>query len=540
MTEIPVLIVGGGPVGLALALDLAWHGTRSLLVEQDAGTALVLLAKAGTLNERTMEFCRRWGIRDAVADCGFPDDAPRDTFFCTALNGFLLGCERLPAARDRRPPPGTPEILRKCPQHLFDPLLAAAVRQTGMVEIAYGTQCEVLSQDAEGVSVTLADVATGARRSARARFLVACDGAGSRIRRSLGIEFPGPDLGHSVSAMVRILDLGRYHALGPGERYMFVGTGGTWANLTSVDGRDLWRFTLVGKAGSDPRESDMRAALIRAFGRDDVPFEILRLVPWRRSQCHADRYREGRVFLAGDAAHTTSPTGGHGLNTGLGDVVGLGWVLNACLQGWGGETLLGAYGAERRAVAIRNCGSSTRNFANWIGSGDWGGVLDNTPEGAATRARIGQQMAESLYEEWFSTGIGLGYRYDASPVIVADGTSPTPDQGSVYVPTARPGHRAPHAWLSDGRSTLDLFGRGFVLLDFGASAADVARFIEAARASATPLSVSRIADPAIAALYERPLVLVRPDGHVAWRGDAPEREVAELLDIVCGRRQPRP
>jgi 2-polyprenyl-6-methoxyphenol hydroxylase-like FAD-dependent oxidoreductase len=531
-----VLIVGGGPVGLALALDLAWHGQRSTLVEQDAGTALVLLAKAGTLNERTMEFCRRWGIRDAVANCGFPEDAPRDTFYCTSLTGFVLGCERLPSARDRRPPPGTPEILRKCPQHLFDPLLANAAKATGRVELRYATRCDGFEQDAAGVTVRLTDLAAGGTQTIRSQYLVACDGAGSVVRDALGIAFPGLNLGHSVSAMVRIPNLDRYHDLGPGERYMFVGTGGTWANLTSVDGRDLWRFTLVGSAGADPRESDIQAALVRAFGRDDVPFEILRLVPWRRSQCHADRYREGRVFLAGDAAHTTSPTGGHGLNTGLGDITGLGWMLAAALNGWGGERLLDAYGEERRPVAIRNCASSTRNFANWLGGGDAASVLDDTPEGAQSRARIGAQMSASLTEEWYSTGIGLGYRYDNSPVIVPDGTAPTPDEVSVYVPTARPGHRAPHAWLADGFSTIDLFGHGFTLFDFGAASSDVARFEAAAATSATPLTVTPIADPAIAELYQRRLVLVRPDGHVAWRGDTPEREPPDLLDIVCGRQ----
>ena len=530
MTETPVLIVGGGPVGLALALDLAWHGQRSTLIEQDAGTALVLLAKAGTLNERTMEFCRRWGIRDAVANCGFPADAPRDTFYVTSLSGFVLGREQMASAQDRALPPGAVEILRKCPQHLFDPLLAKAVLATGMVDLRYSTRCEDFAQDADGVTATLVGDGAG---MLRARYMVACDGAGSAIRQKLGIAFPGPNLGHSVSAMVRIPNLDRFHSLGPGERYMFVGTSGTWANLTSVDGVDLWRFTLVGSAGADPRESDMREALLRAFGRDDVPFEILRMVPWRRSQCHADRYRVGRVFLAGDAAHTTSPTGGHGLNTGLGDVVGLGWVLDAALRGWGGDGLLDAYGEERRAIAIRNCGSSTKNFGNWLGGGDAGTVLDDTPEGAATRARIGAQMSASLVEEWHSLGIGLGYRYEGSPVIVPDGTPPTPDEVSVYVPAARPGHRAAHAWLADGRSTLDLFGHGFVLLDFGAAPADIARFTAAA--GSVPLQVVQIDDPAIAALYERRLVLVRPDGHVAWRGDAPDRDPRAIFAIVCGR-----
>ena len=421
MTETPVLIVGGGPVGLALALDLAWHGQRSMVIEQDAGTALGLLAKAGTLNERTMEFCRRWGIRDAVANCGFPADAPRDTFYVTAMNGFVLGREQMASAQDRALPPGAAEILRKCPQHLFDPLLAKAVLATGRVDLRYRTRCESFTQDDDGVTAELIGDGAG---TVRARFMVACDGAGSAIRTKLGIDFPGPNLGHSVSAMVRIPDLDRFHSLGPGERYMFVGTAGTWADLTSVDGVDLWRFTLVGSAGNDPRESDMRDALARAFGCNDVPFEILRMVPWRRSQCHADRYREGRVFLAGDAAHTTSPTGGHGLNTGLGDVVGLGWVLGAALRGWGGEALLDPYETERRAVGIRNSGSSTRNFSAWLGGGDAGTVLDDTAVGAATRARVGAAMSASLVEEWHSLGIGLGYRYEGSPVIVPDGTPP--------------------------------------------------------------------------------------------------------------------
>jgi hypothetical protein len=241
------------------------------------------------------------------------------------------------------------------------------------------------------------------------------------------------------------------------------------------------------------------------------------------------------VFLAGDAAHTASPTGGHGLNTGIGDVFGLAWMLDALVKGWGGMALLDAYGAERRPVATRNGGSSTRSFGNWLDTGETYAVLDDTPEGEEARARIGAHLDAAMFEEWNSVGIALGYRYDHSPVIIPDGSEPPPDEVSDYVPTARPGHRAPHAWLADGRSTLDLFGHGFALLAFGADLADIVRFEEAAAATATPLTVTSIDDPGIADLYGRRLVLVRPDGHVAWRADTAGFDPDGVLDTVCGR-----
>jgi 2-polyprenyl-6-methoxyphenol hydroxylase-like FAD-dependent oxidoreductase len=532
--ETPVLIVGGGPVGLTLALDLAIRGVRSTLVERDQGTAVELLAKAGTLNERTMEYCRWLGISDAIANVGFPDDHPRDTVYCTALNGFVLGRDCRPSTKDRAPAPESPEILRKCPQFLFDPLLAKAVQERGMTQILYSASWLGGAQDADGVTSALAPGADGQAVSVRSKYLVACDGAGSAVRQAAGIEFEGRQLDYSVSAMIEIEHLADYHPLGRAERYMFIGTEGTWANLTAVDGRALWRLSLVGSEERlAPEKLDVDAIMRRAMGNDRGEWTVRRVMPWRRSQFTADRYVNGRIALAGDAAHTTSPTGGHGLNTGIGDISDLGWMLDALLRGWGGDRLLAAYNAERRPVAIRNGTSSTKNYGAWVQAVGRDLVLDDTPAGEAQRRAVGDQMNAMLASEWHSFGVAMGYRYDASPVVIPDGAPATPDEPGDYVQTARPGHRAPHAWLADGRSTIDLFGDGFTLLRLG-FAGDVTPLTAAAADRGVPLRVVAVDDPAIARLYERQLVLVRPDGMVAWRADSMPGSASALIATVTG------
>lgn len=532
-TDAPVLIIGGGPVGLATALDLGRRGIRSIVVEREIGTGVELLAKAGTLNERTMEICRFWGIADAVARCGFPNDVNLDTLYCTTLDGLLIGIDPRPATSDRVRPAGAVEMLRKCPQFLFDPILAKAAMATGHVELLYGHRFERLEQDASGVSIEVTDVGNGTAHTMRGRYLVACDGAGSLVRRSLGIDFPGRMLSYSVSAMLRA-ELGDSQ-FGIRNRYMFIDEDGTWANLTSVDGHQLWRFTLVGnEAKLDPAVHDITLDIRRAFG-PAIPFEVLRVLPWRRSQCTAAQYRVGNVFLAGDAAHTTSPTGGHGLNTGIGDAFALGWMLHAVLSGGGGAGILDAYEAERRPVAIRNSSISTENFTNWIAAADFSGVLLSGAAGDKARARIGTEMSAALQQEWTSTGVALGYRYEGSPLIVPDGTSKPPDPAETYHQTARPGHRAPHAWLEDGRSTIDLFGDGYILLRFDRTI-DVEGVIGAAKDRGLDLKLVDIESRHIADLYERALVLVRPDAHVCWRSDAaPDRaEAVRVIAIVAG------
>lgn len=309
--DIPVLIAGGGPVGLALALDLGRRGVRSIIIEREPSLDRELLAKADLLNERSMEFCRLQGIAEEVANVGFPDDVSRDTVFCTGLNGYFIGRLEMPSTRERPLPKQSPEMHRRCPQFWFDPMLARAVQKQGVADLRYGVALEGFDQDEDGVTCRL-KTENGSMEEIRAAYLVGCDGLTSNVRQALDIPFGGDQLDYSVSVVVRVEQLERFHPFGAGERYLFIGPEGTWANLTSIDGRALFRFTVLGSEERlSPDQLDMDALVKRAFGRDDVPYELLRALPWRRTHFTADRFNKGRVFLAGDSAHTMSPTGGH-------------------------------------------------------------------------------------------------------------------------------------------------------------------------------------------------------------------------------------
>jgi hypothetical protein len=281
--------------------------------------------------------------------------------------------------------------------------------------------------------------------------------------------------------------------------------------------------------GLTPESVDREHYLRRAMGRE-TEVEWLGVSIWKRRSVVAESYGKGRVFLAGDAVHQLSPTGALGMNSGVADAVDIGWKLAAVLQGWGGECLLDSYDAERRPIGIRNVTAATRFYATNEAFGRGNTLLeDDSAAGAAARCEMGERLVQHVGSEFRTLGLQLGYRYEDSPICIADGTAPPPDEPATYVPSARPGARAPHVWLDDGRSTLDLFGRGFALLRF-AGAADVRPIIDAARHRGVPLRVADVASEEAAALYERRLVLVRPDGHVAWRADALPDDSLALID----------
>jgi 2-polyprenyl-6-methoxyphenol hydroxylase-like FAD-dependent oxidoreductase len=529
---IPVLIAGGGPVGLSTAVDLGRRGIACVLVEQEDGT--IYHPRATALNARTMEFFRRWGIADAVREAGVPQDFPHTVLYLTSLTGFLV-------ARIDRPGHGmgkssaiSPERPQRCNQIWLDPILRELAASFPSVTMRYRCKLDAFGETTDGIVATLYDRDSGAHERLAARYLIDCSGGQSQIREQLGIAMDGdPALDYNVSIFLRIPELWSHHDKGKASLHSFVDPSGVSRTLIGLDGRELWRLGLRGKQFFDNvRELDVDALVTQMAGKR-IPYELISVRRWVAHDQVAERFRAGRVFLAGDAAHLNSPSGGFGLNTGMGDVVDLGWKLSAVLQGWAPEALLETYDVERRPVATRNVRQATENYQSSRNKRPPAEIADATTAGDRARREWGDRVLREESRTYITNGIALGYSY-ASPIIVDDGSPPPPSAISEYHPTSRPGARAPHAWITPERSTLDLFGDTFVLLRFGADA-PAASVVEAAFAQrGVPLHAHTIVEPQVARLYERRFVLVRPDGHVAWRSDALPKDPLELADCVRG------
>ncbi len=524
-----VLIAGAGPVGLALACELGWRGIECTVIDQ--GDGVVRFPAGEAIFVRTMEHLRRWGIAPRIAQSPFPADYPRNVVFLTRI----LGRE---VARFERPSNGnaiaragelSPEAHMWCPKMFFDPLLADLAKSLPSVSLRYGVTLTEFDQDAGGVTARARN-AVGDVLTLQAQYLVGCDGGRSLVRRQLGIEFEGNFAeGHNFSIYFRAPGLLQRQPHGLASQYLTLASRHR-SSLAAVDGHELWRLSLYVEAG-EAENIDPIACIQDAFG-GPVDVEILKAQPWSGHRVVARSYRRDRVFLAGDAAHMLWPKGGFGANTGIGDAVDLGWKLAATLQGWGGPRLLESYEAERRPIAVRNVqeAASNREADGLLPSGSE--LEDEGVLGQVARETAGRQIRETRWKEWNTVGVQLGYRYANSPVVIGDGTPEPPDKPTEYVPTTWPGGRAPHAWLGEGRSTLDEFGRGFVLAHRGRH--DVQDLIAEAAAAGVPVRALLL--PASAhALYEADLVLVRPDGHVAWRSDTLPTEFLTILAHVTGQ-----
>ena len=501
--RIPVLIVGGGPVGLALAGELGWRGVPCLLIEKTDGA--IEQPKMDLVGVRTMEFCRRWGIADWVRDAPYPPDYPQDYVYVTSLDGYELGREPFPGRGFEACPPESPQKRERVPQDMFDPILTRFARSFPQVSIRYNSELVAFNEAADGVRADVHDSVTGKTETIAADYMVGTDGGSSTVREALGIPMGGnPALTYTTNVLIRCPDFDKLHDKGKSYRFIFIGPEGVWLTIVAVNGADRFRMSIVGTLEKiNHSDADIRAALKRAMGKD-FDYEILSVMRWVRRELVAERYGTARVFIAGDAAHLMSPTGGFGMNTGIGDAVDLGWKLEAVYRSWGGPELLTAYEAERRPVGLRNVAEASRNLGRMLATRQrlpGPEVFEPGPKGDAARADYGAWFTQSMRHEWFANGVMLGYRYDHSPIVLPDGTPAPPEQTSTYTQTARPGARAPHVWLADGRSTLDLYGRGFTLLRLGADAPAGARIAQAAADRDVPLTMISIPEYDVLAIY---------------------------------------
>lgn len=528
-----VLIVGAGPVGLSLAIELGWRGVPVTVIDQGDGSVPFPAGEA--IFSRTMEHLRRWGCAEqARTESAPPADYPHRIVFATAVTGRVLAefdygvTNRSPGEYGLLTPEG-PAFLSK---FSFLPLLERTARAQAAVQIRFGTRLESFEQDPDGVRAVVRDVDSGASETLAGAYLAACDGGRSGVRRALGIEFEGVFAqGQNFAVHFRapqLLDLLRERLGGPVVQIQTLSSERR-PYITVVNGVDEWRLSVY--LEKEPGPGDAVAWVRQAVGAP-IDVEVLAAQPWSGHRVVARSYRAGRVFLAGDAAHLLWPKGGFGANTGIGDAVDLGWKLAATLQGWGGPALLDSYERERRPIAVRNVSEAS---GNWTSDSRLmpDAALDRTDaQGERARRETGRLIRQLRGREYRSIGVQLGYRYSGSPVCVPDGTPEPPDEPDDYVPSTWPGCRAPHVWLPDGSSVLDHFGRGFVLVASGW--ADPSGLVDSAQRRGVPLTVLRLTEPAAARLYQRPLVLVRPDGHVGWRGERAPAEAVAVLDRLRG------
>ncbi len=539
--ETPVAIVGAGPVGLALAIDLGHRGIP--FIQIDRAESALDFPTSEAIFVRTMEHFRRWGMADAIRFAGFPPDLKRNVYFMTRILGHeLLRMDR-PSNREQQAlmRDVSPEGALWCPKKLFEPLMRHRVQYNPKGQLWTGWEMTGFTQDEAGVTLELQQAKTGqadtgAKRRLRCQYLAACDGASSGIRKSLGIEMQGTFAeGHNFGIYFRSAQLREIMNERPGVMVDIMNPE-AFANLSTVDGKDLWRLIrMMGPEDASrltPQDC-LRSALGKLPDGSDVTFKIIDARPWAGHTVVADDFRAGRVFLVGDAAHLLWPRGGFGMNTGIGDAVDLAWKLQAMLQGWGGPKLLDSYTPERKPIAARNVAEAASNYKAQMALKVDPDLDKDTPAGDAARALLAGIIREKRAKEWNTVGVQLGYVYEDSPVIAGEPPvhDPRPFDPGRYEPTTRPGARAPHGWLEDGTSLLDHFGDGFVLVH--APDVDTAPLLAAAKTINMPLRSLALQNPDLQALYEAPLVLVRPDGHVAWRGDTGS-DARRVLDHVRG------
>ncbi len=549
LERIPVVIIGGGPVGLMLALFLDLHGVRSVLFNTEKTTRWH--PKGSTQNARTMEHYRRLRVSDEVRALGLPAAHPTDVIYFTRFGGWELARLRMPSAAETLRAISNaakidqvPEPLHRANQMYVEKLLLEHARRRPNITLRFGWRVETFADDGEGVTANAVCEHDGARETWRSAYLAGCDGGQGMVRRALGIRYSGQSLqqpymgGRMFSTYVKVPTLARDFLRGDVGFQYWVINPDLRTTITSVNGSDEFMFWTRSKGESMDADDAAVIDAMRRSTRSDIAVDVLAHHPWTAGMALvAEHYGAGRVFLAGDSVHLFTPTGGFGMNTGVDDAANLAWKLAAVLQGWGGSNLLASYEAERKPIAVRNTGAArqlSKNIGDIVVPAE---IEDASAAGEAARRELGALLS-TYGEQYGSTGVQLGARYDASPIIAMDGTPPG-DSFVSYTPSSVPGGRAPHAWLDEervfGSSLYDRFGAGFTLLRLGSKAPDTSAIAAAAAASSVPLETIDVLDAEIRELYGCDLALIRPDQHVAWRSNQPPPDPAGLLARLVGR-----
>jgi 2-polyprenyl-6-methoxyphenol hydroxylase-like FAD-dependent oxidoreductase len=539
--QTPVLIVGAGMVGLSLAVELGSRDVPCIVITEGPDTANH--PQGNSLNSRTMEHYRRLGLSREIRAAGLPTDHASDVVYATRFAGWELARLPMPSTDEKLSDPEqtvqTPEPIHRANFFYIEPILKAKIDTLSTVDMRFGHRLTSYEQDADGVTATVERVEDGASLEISCDWMIGCDGAHSTVRQALGIGYAGKGgedetfmRGRMLSTYVDAPALADIMTFQPGWHYWTINEDDR-ASVATLDAKGKYVVLTRMPPNEDETTVDAAAAFLRTVGQD-IPVEVLSVKSWMAGLALvADSYQEGRVLMAGDAVHLFTPTGGFGMNTGVDDAANLGWKLAGVVHGWAPPALMDTYEAERRPIGIRNT-SMSHQFASAVAGLEIPPDLETeTPSGEAERARIGAHLA-TFTEEFRSLGIQLGARYDDSNLIVSDGTTAPEDSPFEYVPSAVPGGRAPHIWLAANEALFDRFGAHFTLLRLSETPPDAGALIDAAKARNIPHDVVEIAETQVRDVYGADLVLLRPDHHIAWRGNEMPDDPDQLWAQVTG------
>lgn len=532
--RVDVVIVGAGPVGLSAAIELGHRDIRCLVVERNDRVGYSPRAK--TTNVRTREHLRRWGIADMLRQASpIAPDRPSTVVFATRMNGhFLTSFENaLNGSRERNNLYS--EEAQWVPQYVLEEVLRQRAQSFPNVALHFETEFASFEQTANGVMSRARDIRTGRIANVESAYLIGADGARSAVRDAIGGTMIGEGaFSKNYTIIFRAPDLAARHKFEKAIMYWMVNED-VPSLLGPMDEAGLWFFMATKLHGDvDPTTIDAADLIRHGTGLSDLAIEVIATDHWVAHRLVADRYSSGRVFLAGDACHLHPPFGGFGMNMGIGDAVDLGWKMAARLAGWGGTDLLASYELERRKVHERTIAEAVTNYSAVANQLVRPALEEPGLIGEATRREVADIIAATKIREFKTLGIVLGTRYEDSPIVAPDGSEPPPDHFMLYTPSAHPGCLAPHLWLSDGSSLYDHFGDGFTLLITGDDSNAADAFLAAAAKRNVPVKVLALSDKRLHSRYEAGFALIRPDQHVAWRGDSFPANCDALIARITG------